>query len=353
MSSSNSKLKVLECSSKGDKRFSSFYAKVSIFGKFDSIENHYQRCKRDANGNIVGKGKPVDHIWLYNGSLGVSFLTQFYRLLWIKYLDENPKLVEVLRGYDDYHDMFKGRAVNCQADVIRDYVRDRDSLVKSVQPLCDALRDVGYEVSVYESKQSKEFVIAPKRSDLDMYVYNVNNPTVDVFFKVERVSFNFYGYVWNDNCDVDNLLNECGKALESAKSLNSSADYLYVFIASEDIRYRVVVGASSPAEKGELFQIPHLDFCLLNNNYREDEVLIPYYNLLKAHFSRVIYNDISGSSDCKVLSNSGACVVKFNPKTGGCDIYFLYGEWPSGIPLDEYFSSAKNRDRLLTNFYSR
>ncbi|WCK57551.1 hypothetical protein PP175_26155 (plasmid) [Aneurinibacillus sp. Ricciae_BoGa-3] len=36
-------MKVLECSSKGDKRFTAFYAKVNLYGKEDSIENHYVR----------------------------------------------------------------------------------------------------------------------------------------------------------------------------------------------------------------------------------------------------------------------------------------------------------------------
>ena len=39
----------LECSSKGDKRLSAFYSKVNVFGKVDSIENHYQLCKRFNN----------------------------------------------------------------------------------------------------------------------------------------------------------------------------------------------------------------------------------------------------------------------------------------------------------------
>lgn len=38
-------VKILECSTAGDKRFSAFYAKVSVNGKFDSIENHYQWTK--------------------------------------------------------------------------------------------------------------------------------------------------------------------------------------------------------------------------------------------------------------------------------------------------------------------
>ena len=36
---------ILECSSKGDKRFSALYAKVSVNNVLDTIENHYQKSK--------------------------------------------------------------------------------------------------------------------------------------------------------------------------------------------------------------------------------------------------------------------------------------------------------------------
>ena len=47
-------MRILECHSQGDKRFSAFYAKVEVNGKLDSIENHYQLSKR-----IYGKRNPV------------------------------------------------------------------------------------------------------------------------------------------------------------------------------------------------------------------------------------------------------------------------------------------------------
>ena len=39
-------MKILECSSAGDKRFSAFYALVDVFGVTNSIERHYQSVKR-------------------------------------------------------------------------------------------------------------------------------------------------------------------------------------------------------------------------------------------------------------------------------------------------------------------
>lgn len=126
-------MKILECSSRGDKRFSSFYAYVDFLGEYDSIEHHYQNCKRDYNGNKVGKGVKVHHIIINNKQLSSSYLSAFYKLLWIKYLDKHQELVTYAKQYDDSNDMFKGpHTMNCQADVIRSYVKEgRESLLTS------------------------------------------------------------------------------------------------------------------------------------------------------------------------------------------------------------------------------
>ena len=116
-------MKICECSSRGYKPASAFYAKVKCFDKLDSIENHYQSVKRDKYGNKVKKGQRVDHIEIYGRHLSPVYLTPFYKLLWVKYLDNNPNVVEYLSNFDDYNDMFKGQSINCQADVIRQYMK--------------------------------------------------------------------------------------------------------------------------------------------------------------------------------------------------------------------------------------
>ena len=117
-------MRILECSSKGFKPLSAYYAKISFYGKVDSIENIYQSVKRDSNNNKPGKGRKVDHIEIQGHKLDVKYLTPLYKMLWVKYLDNNPELVKIASAYDDYNDMFKGRyTVNCQADVIRQYIK--------------------------------------------------------------------------------------------------------------------------------------------------------------------------------------------------------------------------------------
>lgn len=137
-------LRVLECSSKGDSRFSSFYAKIEVYGKFDSIENHYQLCKRfgDEIPNTWrdAKGKQPTHISINNIDLDVKYLSQYFDLLWCKYLDNNPELVNIAKTYDDFTDMFKGSSINCQADSIRKYIKEgRKSIIESCRYLLDAL----------------------------------------------------------------------------------------------------------------------------------------------------------------------------------------------------------------------
>lgn len=114
--------KILYCDSRGDKRFSALYAKVNLNGVIDSIENHYQNCKRDELGNIPGKGKPVNYMVYQDKKLPASKLSDFYKYLWKLYFIENPDLLEYASQFDEFIDRFKGKAINCQADVIKELV---------------------------------------------------------------------------------------------------------------------------------------------------------------------------------------------------------------------------------------
>lgn len=137
--------KILECSTKGDSRYSALCAKVTAFGKTDTIENFYQLSKRF--GDYVpknfkdAKGKNPSHIHINGLDLETKYLSQWYKLLWVKYLDKNPYLVEHAKTFDEYNDIFKGRSINCQADVIRQYVRQgRQSLLDECTELISLLK---------------------------------------------------------------------------------------------------------------------------------------------------------------------------------------------------------------------
>lgn len=117
-------------------------------GKYDSIENHYQLCKRF--GDEVpktwrdAKGRQPTHINLKGKDLDVKYLSQWYKLLWVKYLDEHPHLVKYEKQFDDFSDMFKGKnTINCQVDVIKQYVKEgRESIINECRELIDLLKSV-------------------------------------------------------------------------------------------------------------------------------------------------------------------------------------------------------------------
>ena len=124
-------MKSIECSSRGYKKASAMYARVKCFGIIDTIESHYQSVKRDKDGKSVAKGKRVDHIVICGHKLSPRYLTPFYKLLWTKYLDENKDVVEHLKQFDEFTDMFRGKSINCQADVIRQYIKEgRQSILQ-------------------------------------------------------------------------------------------------------------------------------------------------------------------------------------------------------------------------------
>lgn len=97
----------LECSSKGDKRFSAFYARVG--GK--SIEEQYQAFKVFPDGSTgltwrEAKGKhPVN----------MDDCRKFYSGLWDKYITENPELMIALKKASGVSDTFGQAGHVCQA----------------------------------------------------------------------------------------------------------------------------------------------------------------------------------------------------------------------------------------------
>lgn len=101
----------LECSSKGEWRFSAFFAHIKKL-KNKSIEEIYQGSKKFADGTTElpwhkAKGRtPVN----------IEQCREIYSLLWDVYIEENPDLLEVLKmqsGLSDFYGQ-KGRA--CQAE---------------------------------------------------------------------------------------------------------------------------------------------------------------------------------------------------------------------------------------------
>jgi O-acetyl-ADP-ribose deacetylase (regulator of RNase III) len=150
--------RVLQCHSRGDRRYSPFFCTVSAFGKSASIEHHYQSSKVFAGGvrardwrhaKELQRGRVRQVGWqigeLYvpvrSNAEGTSFDLrdagiQFYITLWLKHLRANLQLVEYARQFDEFHDPFRGRFPFCQADVIRKAVREG---IESLRPMAAEL----------------------------------------------------------------------------------------------------------------------------------------------------------------------------------------------------------------------
>jgi hypothetical protein len=143
---------ILECSSKGDMRFSAFGATVTMFGKVDTIEGHYQLSKGFFDPNdpkmdlfkpksiydVKGKNSKTKDMELMLIEIDGDFYPpeyrlEFYKIMWIKYLDEHPELVAYAEYFDDFNDIFKGKSIICQADCIRQYIKEgRESMIRDV-----------------------------------------------------------------------------------------------------------------------------------------------------------------------------------------------------------------------------
>jgi hypothetical protein len=99
----------LECSSKGDIRFSAFYARIRALGG-RTVEDLYQ-CSKVVNGQQIthwraGKGRKPDN---------ADFCAKYYAWLWDMYIFENPHLLPVLQAASGLSDVFGQDGHNCQA----------------------------------------------------------------------------------------------------------------------------------------------------------------------------------------------------------------------------------------------
>lgn len=100
----------LECSSKGDSRFSAFHARLRSFGN-RSIEEIYQGAKIFSDGEtylppMKAKGRSAVNQPLCN---------DLYSLLWKQYIVENPKLINELIAASGLSDQFGQHGHCCQA----------------------------------------------------------------------------------------------------------------------------------------------------------------------------------------------------------------------------------------------
>lgn len=154
--------KILQCHSRGNKRFSPFFCPVEAFGIVRSIESHYQLAKRFQDkpapqnwkdcknwqkagimqvqwqiGNVI---LPVKTNPQGNGFAIDDWGVQWYIALWEKYLRLNPELVAIAAQYDAFEDPFEGTFPFGQAKVFELVSRQGTKALRPMwQPLYELL----------------------------------------------------------------------------------------------------------------------------------------------------------------------------------------------------------------------
>lgn len=103
----------IECSSKGDKRFSAFFARIKGRGG-RSIEEIYQAAKVFNDDGFIRTGLT----WrAAKGRTPVNAkeVRELYSKLWDEYIEENPNLIDALCEAQGVSDIFGQQGHACQA----------------------------------------------------------------------------------------------------------------------------------------------------------------------------------------------------------------------------------------------
>lgn len=100
----------LECSSKGVKEFSAFYARLHCEGG-KSIEEIYQGAKRFKDGSTGLTWKQAKG----RKAINQNYCSRLYGRLWDLYIQENPELLDILVKVTGVSDIFGQPGHCCQA----------------------------------------------------------------------------------------------------------------------------------------------------------------------------------------------------------------------------------------------
>lgn len=104
----------LECSSKGDRRFSAYFARIRARGN-QSIEQLYQGAKLFDDGSTDLPTKLAKQRSKTHKVVNLPEVHAFYSLLWDEYILENPHLARVLIEASGVSDIFGQPGHACQA----------------------------------------------------------------------------------------------------------------------------------------------------------------------------------------------------------------------------------------------
>lgn len=111
-------MRVLNCNPISGNGITDSTARISFYGKLDSIDHIYEGARRDRDNNIANEFN-VDHLFIGGVEMPWSDRGPFYISLWAKFFRDNPSVAEDIRSYDDYDDGMDDMIANSPARVFR------------------------------------------------------------------------------------------------------------------------------------------------------------------------------------------------------------------------------------------
>lgn len=178
----------LECSSKGDKRFSAMYARIKALDN-KTIEEIYQASK------IFTDGKTGLSVKECKGKKAINMdeVSKLYEKLWELYLKENPELIEELLKYNGYTDIFGKEGCQCQAKsiyrIVSNIRKERGKTMANVKELLN----VGTKTKGVNAMKKQELL--EKIAEQNKVIAELKG--VKSMEQTEQKPFNVYEYTLN------------------------------------------------------------------------------------------------------------------------------------------------------------
>lgn len=189
----------LECSSKGDKRFSAMYARIKSLDN-KTIEEIYQASKIFADGKTGLSVKECKG----RKAINMNKVSKLYEKLWELYLKENPELIEELLKYNGYTDIFGKEGCQCQAKsiyrIVSNIRKERGETMTNVKELLNVgtknkgvktMKKQELEQKVEEQKQ----MIADLESKITKLM-SVTEEKGEQTMNEEQNKFNVFNYTY-------------------------------------------------------------------------------------------------------------------------------------------------------------
>ena len=112
----------LICNKRGDQRFWDEVATVEVNGVQDTITNHFK------------KATETDELIVSGYHYEKKYARSFYNMMWVKYLNLHPELVQEASKYRKY--------TGSPADVIRTYIKESKAAVMQDKEMVELIKQM-------------------------------------------------------------------------------------------------------------------------------------------------------------------------------------------------------------------